>query len=62
MRIGLLAPISAAVPPDGYAGVEAVVALPAPGLVEAGHREVEARFSPAQFVTAYERAFEALLS
>jgi glycosyltransferase involved in cell wall biosynthesis len=37
MRIGLLSPIRSAVPPDGYGGVESVVAVLADGLVEAGH-------------------------
>jgi glycosyltransferase involved in cell wall biosynthesis len=37
MRIGLLSPIRSAVPPDGYGGVESVVAVLADGLVAAGH-------------------------
>ena len=37
MRIGLIAPVWFAVPPDGYGGVERVVSLLADGLVAAGH-------------------------
>jgi glycosyltransferase involved in cell wall biosynthesis len=37
LRIGLLAPPWFPVPPSGYGGIEAVVALLADGLVEAGH-------------------------
>jgi glycosyltransferase involved in cell wall biosynthesis len=37
LAIGLLSPIQEVVPPDGYGGVESVVAALADGLVEAGH-------------------------
>jgi glycosyltransferase involved in cell wall biosynthesis len=37
MRIALLSPIRSAVPPDGYGGVESLVALLADGLEDAGH-------------------------
>ena len=37
MRIGLLAPPWFPVPPKGYGGIEAVVAMVADGLVSRGH-------------------------
>src|SRR5204862_4532545 len=37
MKIAVLAPVSFAVPPSGYGGIEWIVSLLADGLVDAGH-------------------------
>ena len=37
MKIGLLCPVWFPVPPEGYGGIERVVAILADGLVDAGH-------------------------
>ncbi|MEZ5102235.1 MAG: glycosyltransferase family 4 protein [Thermoleophilia bacterium] len=37
MRVGLLSPVWFPVPPDGYGGIEWIVAILADGLVDAGH-------------------------